>query len=54
MVKCVTKEGCDDSDQRIHQYGYLPKFSVYDSNPSRQGIQESYGEHTQEGDHGFC
>ncbi|MDA7511694.1 hypothetical protein OAH23_08060 [Verrucomicrobia bacterium] len=52
-MKYVTKEGHDDSDQRNHQYGYLPKSSIAESNPSHKGIQESYGEHTHEGDHGF-
>ena len=36
------------------KYGYLPNSSIAESNPSRKGIQQSYGEYTQEGDHGFC
>jgi hypothetical protein len=50
-VKYVTKKGRGDSDQHNHQYEYFPKSSFSESNPSRKGIQQSYGEHTQEGDH---
>jgi hypothetical protein len=53
-LKYVTKEGRDDSGQRNHQYAYLRKSSIAEPNPPHEGIQQGYGEHTQEGDHGFC